>query len=85
MSKYSRVPFGEPKRTTARKEHICTSCGSKIEAGETYFKEEQFLQYLRRPIVEVCETCHNEGRFDLHFLEQEENAELRRGPIDRFQ
>ena len=84
MSKYSKVPFGEPKLTKARKEHTCTSCGAKIESGEIYFKEEQFLRYLSRPIVEVCDTCHNEGRFDLRFLEQKQNGEPRKGPIDRF-
>lgn len=84
LSKYSDTPFGESRRTTARKQHICTSCGAEIGVGETYFREEQFLKNLGRPTVGVCETCHNEGRFDLRFLESKQREEPRTGPIDRY-
>ena len=83
MSRSSGVRIGPPKRTKARKEHTCTSCGSKIEAGAIYFRENQFLVSLSRHVVEVCETCYDQGRFDLHFLEQQ-NADQRKGTIDRY-
>ena len=57
MNKYNNLKFF--KETKARANHICSSCGKQINAGDIYYPEEmkdKFLHSLHRK--KLCAQCY---------------------------
>jgi hypothetical protein len=59
MSKYDNLKFF--KQTKSRADHVCSSCGKKINRGDIYYPEEikdKFLHSLHRK--KLCKKCYQD-------------------------
>lgn len=59
MSKYDSMK--SLKKTKARADHVCCSCGTTIRKGDVYYREhiaDRFLHSLHSK--KFCETCFAE-------------------------
>lgn len=56
-------------------------CGKEIHIGDYYYKEHQFLQYLKRPLLEECLDCFKTNRHEKFAFS---NRDSPNGPLDRY-